>query len=222
MSEQVSLTTSGGHSLSAYLAAPDEGAPRGALVVCQEIFGVNVHIRALVDGFASEGYLAIAPALFDRIRPGIELGYDEENVTEGRKLRTAISWSDAVEDIAAAVDHVAGAGKVGVIGYCWGGTLAWLAACRLKIDAAVCYYGGHIHEHRDEMPGCPVLMHFGEIDQGIPMDQVAAIRGARPEAQVFTYPAGHGFNCDMRSSYEQDSATIAADRTNNFLLEHIG
>ena len=222
MSERISLTTKGGHSLSAYLARPDEGAPRGALVVLQEIFGVNVHIRALADGFANEGYLAIAPAMFDRIQPGIELDYDGADVARGRQLRTKIAWNDAVEDIEAAVAHVAGAGKVGAIGYCWGGTLAWLAACRLKVDAAVCYYGGHIHEHRNETAGCPVLMHFGELDQAIPMNQVAAIREAHPEAQVFTYPADHGFNCDLRESYDQDSATIAADRTNNFLLEHIG
>ncbi|MEM7226722.1 MAG: dienelactone hydrolase family protein [Pseudomonadota bacterium] len=222
MSERVSLTTSGGHSLSAYLATPDEGAPRGALVVCQEIFGVNRHIRAITDGFANEGYLAIAPALFDRVKPDVELGYDEEDVAEGRRLRPQVAWDDAVEDIQAAVEHVAGAGKTGVIGHCWGGSLAWLAACRLGIDAAVCYYGGHIFEHRAETPNCPVLMHFGEIDQAIPMDQVAAIRELHTGAQIFTYPAGHGFNCDLRGSYDQDSATLAADRTNNFLLEHIG
>ncbi|WP_299394066.1 dienelactone hydrolase family protein [Pelagibius sp.] len=221
MGELVSLTATDGHALGAYVARP-EGAAKGGLVVVQEIFGVNAHIRAVTDGFARDGYLAVAPALFDRIRPGIELGYDAEAVAEGRALRPQVPWEATMHDVAAAIGVAAEAGKAGVIGYCWGGSVAWLSACRLSPAAAVCYYGGHIHEFRDEKPACPVMFHFGEEDAGIPLDQAEAVHAAHPDCPFFTYPAGHGFNCDLRGSYHAESAALARQRSLDFLAPLVG
>lgn len=226
MGESVSLTAADGHELAAYVARP-EGPATGGLVVVQEIFGVNAHIRAVADGFARDGYLAVAPALFDRIRPGIELGYEAEAVAEGRALRPQVSWEATMQDVAATIGYAAsmcneGAGKVGVIGYCWGGSVAWLAACRLSPAAAVCYYGGHVYEFRNETPGCPAMFHFGEEDAGIPLDQARAVHDAHPDCPFFTYPAGHGFNCDLRGSYHAESAALARQRSLDFLAPLLG
>jgi len=217
MGETVKLTANDKHSFDAYVARPDD-QPKAGLVIVQEIFGVNQHIRRMADGFAKDGYLAIAPALFDRVERGIELGYDKDDVAAGRAIRAKISWDQAMSDVSAALGFLAGAGKAGVIGYCWGGSVAWLAACRLNPAAAVCYYGGNIHECRNEQPSCPVMFHFGEEDAGIPLDQVKEIGKAHPKQELFTYPgAGHGFNCEMRGSYHADSAAIARERTLAFL-----
>lgn len=222
MGETVTLTANDGHSFDAYVARPAD-QPKAGLVVVQEIFGVNRHIRGVADGFAQDGYLAVAPAMFDRVERGIELGYDKDDIAEGRAIRAKISWDQALSDVAAALGFVAGAGKAGVVGYCWGGSVAWLAACRLNPAAAVCYYGGNIHECRNEKPSCPVMFHFGEEDAGIPMDQVKAIGAAHPKQELFTYPgAGHGFNCEMRGSYHAKSAAIARERTLAFLGRTIG
>jgi len=227
MGETVKLTANDGHSFDAYVARPPEqpltDQPKAGLVIVQEIFGVNVHIRGVADGYAADGYLAVAPALFDRVKPGIELGYDQNDIAEGRGIRGKISFEQALADVSAAMGFVAGAGKVGVIGYCWGGSVTWLAACRLNPAAAVCYYGGNIHEYRNERPTCPVMFHFGEKDAGIPMDQVKEIAKAHPEQELLTYPdAGHGFNCEMRGSYHAESAGIARERTLAFLHRTIG
>lgn len=217
MGEHIGLTAEDGHKLNAYAARPD-GPAKGGLVVVQEIFGVNAHIRAVADGFAAEGYLAVAPALFDRIRPGIELDYDEAGVSEGRALRPEVSWEATVLDVNAAMTLAAGAGKVGVVGYCWGGSVAWLAATRLKPAAAVGYYGGHIHEFASEKPNCPVMLHFGEEDTGIPLANVEVVRAAQPDAAIHLYPgAGHGFNCDLRGSYHAEAAALARRRSLAFL-----
>ncbi len=221
MGETIALTAADGHQFAAYLARPT-GAPKGGLVVCQEIFGVNGHIRSVADGYAEAGYLSVTPALFDRTERGVELGYGADDVTTGRALRGTITWDQAVADVAASLGAVAAGGKLGVVGYCWGGSVAWLAACRLGVAAAVGYYGGQIHDFRDETPGCPVVLHFGEEDGQIPPEHVAAIRAARPEVEVFTYPAGHGFNCDRRGSYHADSAARARDRSLAFFGEHLG
>ncbi|WP_420345115.1 dienelactone hydrolase family protein [Pelagibius sp.] len=221
MGEQVSLTAADGHELAAYVARP-EGSAKGGLVILQEIFGVNAHIRAVAEGFAAEGYMAVAPALFDRVRPGIELGYEADDVAEGRALRPQVSWEATMHDVAAAMGLAAEAGKAGIIGYCWGGSVAWLAACRLSPAAAVCYYGGHIHEFRDEKPACPVMFHFGEEDAGIPLGQARAVRDAHPNCPFFTYPAGHGFNCDLRGSYHAESAALARQRSLEFLAPLLG
>ena len=221
MGEKAQITAGDGHELAAYVARP-QGELHGGLVIVQEIFGVNEHIRAVADGFAAEGFLAVAPALFDRIRPGIELAYDEAGVAEGRALRPQVSWEATVYDVTAAMSLAAEAGAVGVVGYCWGGSIAWLAACRLSPAAAVCFYGGHIHEVRDEAPNCPVMFHFGEQDQGIPLEQAQAVQAAHPDCPFFTYPAGHGFNCDLRGSYHAESADLARRRTLDFLEPLLG
>ena len=221
MGERIDLTAGDGHSLGAYLARP-EGAPKAGLVVVQEIFGVNAHIQAVTEGFAEDGYLAIAPALFDRRERDLELAYDEAGVARGRALRAEIPWDQVELDVAAAVAAAAEAGPASVIGYCWGGSVAWLAACRLPVAAAVGYYGGQIHELREETPRCPVQLHFGEQDAAIPLDEVSEVRRLHPEVEVHLYPAGHGFNCDLRGSYHAESAAGARVRSLAFLGDHLG
>ena len=214
---QETLQAADGHRLAAYRAVP-AGKPRGALVVVQEIFGVNSHIRAVADGYAADGWLAIAPAMFDRVERGIELGYTPADIERGRELKGGCSNDHALLDIAAAVDSVRAAGKVAVIGYCWGGTLAWLAACRQPgLSAAVSYYGGGIGELIDLTPRCPVLAHFGERDASIPLTVPEALRKAHPEVEIHIYPAGHGFNCDQRGSFDAPSAKLARERSLAFL-----
>ena len=214
---QETLQAADGHRLAAYRAVP-AGKPRGALVVLQEIFGVNSHIRAVADGYAADGWLAIAPAMFDRVERGIELGYTPADIERGRELKGGCSNDHALLDIAAAVDTVRSAGKVAVIGYCWGGTLAWLAACRQPgLSAAVSYYGGGIGELIDLTPRCPVLAHFGERDASIPLTVPEALRKAHPEVEIHIYPAGHGFNCDQRGSFDAPSAKLARERSLAFL-----
>ena len=222
MSKAILLQASDGHELAAYVAEP-EGAPRGGIVVIQEIFGINSHIRAVADGFAADGYKAIAPALFDRVERGVELGYDPGSVARGRELKGRMDWDGPLLDIRAAIDALSGL-KTGVVGYCWGGSLAWLAATRLDgVAAAVCYYGGQIKDFRNEPANCPVLMHFGSEDGGIPMDAVVAIRTAQPDIPIHVYEgAGHGFNCDQRASYDDGSAVAARQRTVDFLAKNVG
>jgi carboxymethylenebutenolidase len=217
----VELQAADGHRFAAYVAQPN-GAPRAAIVVVQEIFGVNSHIRAVADGFAADGYLALAPALFDRVEPGVELGYDAAAIARGRALRTACGDAQPLDDIAATIAH-AGGGRVGIVGYCWGGLLAWLAACRLDgLAAAVVYYGGGVPQHASERPRCPVLAHFGESDANIPLDGVRAFGAAQPAVKLHTYAAGHGFNCDQRASYDAAAAKTARERTLAFWRHHLG
>jgi len=218
----VLLTARDRHGFEAFVAEP-AGKPRGALVVVQEIFGVNAHIRGVAEGYARDGYLAIAPALFDRAERHVELGYDSADIQRGAALKAAVNSDDALLDIAAAIAHGAPAGKVGIVGFCWGGLLSWLAACKLDgLSASVPYYGGGMPQHAALAPRCPVLAHFGEQDTHIPLDGVRAFAAARPEVQVHLYPAGHGFNCDQRGSYHAASAQLAHDRTLAFLRQHLG
>lgn len=222
MADTLTLTAEDGHQLAAYIAQP-EGRPKGGVVVIQEIFGVNAHIRATADDYAGQGYLAIAPALFDRVRPGIELGYGENDIAEGREIRGRIRNEDALRDIAAAADAVKSAGRIAAVGYCWGGTLAWLAATRLDgFSAIASYYGGGIGSFAAERPHCRVILHFGETDHAIPLTEVDAVRTAHPELPVHVYPAGHGFNCDHRGSFEPKSAEIARERTLAFFAKQLG
>jgi carboxymethylenebutenolidase len=229
MGEMITLTADDGHRLGAYRAAP-QGAPRGGVVVIQEIFGVNGHIKRVTDGFAADGYLALAPALFDRVEPGFATGYAPQDVERGRAVRAKIGFDTLVIDTAAAVAALArpGAatapvGKIGVVGYCLGGSLAWLAATRIPgLACAVGYYGGAVAEHAGERPRCPVLLHFGETDHAIPPDHWATIRAAHPTVPLHVYPAGHGFNCDERGSYHEPSARLARERTLAFLRQHLG
>ncbi|MGQ0664664.1 MAG: dienelactone hydrolase family protein [Pseudomonadota bacterium] len=223
MGEMIELTASDGHTLGAYRAGP-QGKPRAGLVVVQEIFGVNRHMRGVADGFVADGYAVIAPALFDRVQPGVELGYGEADIAKGRGIREKIAPDKAMLDLAAAQAPLQGAGKIGVVGYCWGGFVAWLAATRLAgFAASVCYYGGSIAAHASEVPRCPVMMHFGDQDAAIPLSDVDQVRAAHPDSlQIFIYPAGHGFNCSERASYDAESARIARRRTLDFFKRYIG
>jgi len=223
MRETLTLTAEDGHSLSAYRAAP-AGPPRGGIVIIQEIFGVNQHIQKVCDGFAAHGYVALAPAVFDRVEPGIMLGYGQEDLERGRGIRGKIDTADMVKDVHAAVRELARAGlTVGVVGYCMGGTIAWLAATRIQgVAAAVGYYGGGIAAAVDERPRCPVLLHFGDADASIPAEQYQRVMAAHPALPVHIYPAGHGFNCDERASYHAPSAALARERTLAFLRQHVG
>lgn len=220
MGEIIQLTTDDGHSLAAYRAMPS-AAPKGGVVIVQEIFGITGHIRRVTDQYAEHGYLAIAPSLFDRVRPGIELDYS--NIDEGRSVMTSLDLDDVVTDINAAVVAVRSAGKVAAIGYCWGGAMADLAACRLDIDAAVAYYGRMIVDWLDEQPKCPAIYHFGASDPLIPQDLIEKISSARVNHPSFVYAAaGHGFNCNERDDFAPRSAQLALDRTLEFLKQHIG
>jgi carboxymethylenebutenolidase len=222
MGKMIELTAKDGHKLAAYVAEAQAKA-KGAIVVIQEIFGVNHHIRAVADRFAAAGYHAVAPALFDRLRPGIELGYGPDDIAEGRDLRTQIKLEDTLHDVQAAIDEAGKRGKVAVVGYCWGGSLAYLAATRLKgLACAIGYYGGMIAEHRKEMVRVPTILHFGETDQSIPMSDVEKVREAHPDMSIFVYPAGHGFSCDERGSYEPKSHELALERTLKFMAEKMG
>jgi carboxymethylenebutenolidase len=216
------LEAADGHSFDLYRAEPP-GRPRGALVIAQEIFGVNGHIRAVCDGYAKDGYLTVAPALFDCVERAVELGYGGDDVARGRELRAPIEIEHALADIEAAAKAVASAGQIGIVGYCWGGTLAWAAATRSRsFAAAVGYYGGGVPGMADERPSCPVMLHFGEHDQSIPMDGVRKVQAAHPELPIHIYPAGHGFNCDQRAAHHPESARLARERTLAFLREHVG
>jgi carboxymethylenebutenolidase len=211
------LTAADGHAFDVYEVRPDDAA--AAIVVIQEIFGVNDHIRSVVDRYASFGYHAIAPALFDRVRPGVELDYDADGVAHGREMAGEIRWEPAMHDLAATVAHVAGTGPVGTVGYCFGGSLAWLSAVELPVTAAVGYYGGQIHSLNDRDPVVPTMLHFGELDSAIPLDQVDEIAKAHPEVDVHVYQgAQHGFNCDARGSFHPLSAAIALGRTLDFFV----
>jgi carboxymethylenebutenolidase len=222
MGQMITLKAEDGHSFGAYRAAPT-GKPKAGIVVIQEIFGVNSHIRKVTDGFAADGYVALAPAIFDRAERGFESGYAPEDIDRGRAIRGKIDIMDMIKDIRAAVGSLKGEGlKVCVVGYCLGGTLAWLAATRSDgVACSVSYYGGGVAETASEKPRCPVLFHFGETDQSIPPDHHAKIRAAHPEIPMHIYPAGHGFNCDARGSYDAASATLARTRTMEFLAKHL-
>jgi carboxymethylenebutenolidase len=208
-----------GHEFRSWLAAPP-GTPRGAVVVIQELFGVKGHIRRMSDSFAAEGYVAIAPSLFDRVRKGIELGYSSSEVEEGMGYAMQLKSEQTMKDLSAAVNVVKHAGRVGVVGYCWGGTQAYLAASELPIACAVAYYGGQIEKHLGRTPKKPVLYHFGERDPHIPPPDVERIRAAHPQGVFHLYPAGHGFNCDERPSYDPTSAALARTRTLEFLAKY--
>lgn len=222
MGEFVKLYAADGHELSTYLALP-QGEPVAALVVIQEIFGVNAHIRSVADGYAKDGFLSVAPALFDRIQPGVELGYEGEDMQTARNMIPKLDFAKAVEDIQAAIDYAAEAsGKsVGVIGYCLGGTLAWLSATRLRPSAVVGYYAGSIGRFATETPTCPVMLHFGKEDTHIPASEVEKVKAAHPEVEIYWYDAGHGFNCEPRASYNPAAAKEARARSVEFLKKRL-
>lgn len=216
------LTAGDGHRLSAYRADPSD-APKGVVVVIQECFGVTPHIRKITDGFAANGYIAIAPHLFDRVKPGIELGYDKEGLAEGTTLMNEVGNDRALGDIQAAIDAVKDAGKVAIVGYCWGGYLAYLSANRTRGAACVIgYYGTGIVDDFREKRKIPTLLHFAENDPLIPFEDVLQFRANRPDVSAYSYPqATHGFNCEDRDSYHPDSAQIALDRTLFWISQYV-
>jgi carboxymethylenebutenolidase len=223
MGQWIELKASDDHEFKAYEAAP-EGEHRGGLVVIQEIFGVNEHIRAVTDGWAAEGYYCIAPSIFDRASPGFDRGYTQEDMEEGRSLVGKIGLDAMMLDVEAARAAAASAGKVGIVGYCLGGSLAWLAATRLEgVAAASCYYGGRIVDSAEEKPRCPVQMHFGEKDQSIPMENVEKVRAHVPSSvEIFTYPAGHAFNRDGGPNWDAGSAERAKARSLELFHKYVG
>ena len=223
MGSHITLTASDGHSFDAYRADP-AGTPKGGIVVIQEIFGVNSHIRAVADSYAEQGYVAIAPAMFDRLEKNFETGYEPDDIELARGLMDRVSVDDGILDLTATVAKLKEDGlKIGVVGYCWGGSMTWLAATRIDgVAAGSSYYGGFVSNHLDEAPRCPVIFHFGEIDQSIPMEKVEQVKAGLPDQKTFVYPAGHGFNCDHRGSYDAESAALATERTLALFAEHVG
>jgi len=221
MAQEISIPTED-TSISAYEAKP-QGACRGGLILLQELFGVNSHIRRVADGYAADGYHVIAPALFDRAEKNVQLGYQEADMARGRELRATVSWEQALQDVAATRALFAPDIKVAVLGYCWGGAIAWRAATHLDgLSAAVSYYGGGIGGFIDEVPRCPVQCHFGEKDHVIPLTDVDRLKQAHPQSvEVYVYPAGHGFNCDERGSFDAESAATARARVLAFLQRHL-
>jgi len=218
----ITLTASDGFKLGAYRAEP-QGKPKGGIVVIQEIFGVNHHIRAVADRFAALGYVAVAPQVFDRIQPNFESGYTPDEIAHARTFIPKIDWGKMLLDTQAAIDNVKPAGKVGIVGYCMGGSIAFLAGAKLSgLSAAVGYYGGTIAKNADEKPKVPTLLHFGDQDQSIPMSDVEIVKQKRPDCEIHVYNAGHGFSCDERGSYNEAAHKAAWDRTVPWFAKNVG
>jgi carboxymethylenebutenolidase len=232
MADFINLTSSDGFTFPAYVAQP-KGKPVGAVVVLQEIFGINAHIREVTQGYADKGYLAVAPSTFHRVKQGVEMGYTGDDMTAGIALKAAVEELPApgvMPDIQAAIDYAAKqldgdkSGKVGVVGFCWGGLLTWRAASLLSgISAAVPYYGGGMTQPQEvaRKPKCPVLCHFGEQDQSIPVDGARAFASAHPEVESHFYAANHGFNCDHRATFDAKASALARERTLAFFGKHL-
>jgi carboxymethylenebutenolidase len=220
MGQFTTIMARDGHEFQAWLAPPP-GRPRGAVLVLQEIFGVNAHIRKVTDGFAADGYTAIAPALFDRVHRGIELNYTPADTELAKGYLKQLQPQQTLKDIAAALAVVRNSGRAGTVGYCWGGTLAYLAACQLPLACAVVYYG-KVTSVLKQKPRCPVMYHFGNEDKSITPADVAAVRAAYPDAPLYSYDgAGHGFNCELRDSYNPQAAALARSRTVEFLGRYL-
>ncbi|RCS29954.1 dienelactone hydrolase family protein [Rhodanobacter denitrificans] len=211
MGQHINIPTSRTQCIGGYLAQP-QGKPKGGIVVIQEIFGVTAHIRRVADGFAGHGYVAIAPAFFDHLESGVELAYDQAGMNKGRQLIGELGLERALEDVASAAESIASAGRIGTVGYCWGGTVALLAALRLGLPS-VSYYGARNLPFLHETPRAPVMFHFGEKDRSIPPEMVAKHREALPQMELFTYPADHAFNRDGSAPYHEASAKLALQRT---------
>ena len=211
---KITLNCKDGFELGAYEASPAD-APQGAIVVIQEIFGVNSHIQSVVNDYAQEGFYAIAPAIFDRIERDIQLGYEEVDMNTGIELAfQKLKMKQTLEDLQSTIDHAGQIGKVGVVGYCFGGLLTWLSSCDLTdVSAASAYYGGGIPDNAEMTPSCPIILHFGEQDTHIPMASVMEFQKKQPDLNVYVYNADHGFNCDQRGSYDPSAAALAKDRT---------
>ena len=222
MGEQRQLRAIDGFTFGAYEARP-EGTAKGAILVVQEIFGVNNHIREVCDGYAQAGYVALAPQIFDRVERDVELRYDDAGMTAGVGIaRGKLDIADTLKDLQASIEDLSRHGKVGVVGYCFGGLLTWLAACDLDgVACASSYYGGGVVGEIERSARCPVIMHFGELDAHIPMSDVAQIDAALPDVTVYSYNADHGFNCDHRESFNAEAAAQAKERSLSFFAEHL-
>jgi carboxymethylenebutenolidase len=219
----IELKAADGHKLAAYRAEP-AGKARGGVVVIPEIFGVNRHIKSVADGYATDGYLVIAPAMFDRAQRGYDTGYSQPEIQAGVAIMQKLEWKHTMQDAAAAIEAAKSAGKVGIVGYCWGGTVAWVAAARLAgLACSVPYYGGGMPGFIGEKPKCPTMCHFGELDQSPTLEQSKAIARAHPEITAHFYPgAAHGFNCDQRASFNPAASKLARERTLEFFRKHLG
>jgi carboxymethylenebutenolidase len=216
-----SLDAVDGHKIECYFASPASGSAKGGIVVIQEIFGLTDHVKQVVDGYAAAGYQAVAPAMFDRIEPGIVLDYAQ--VEKGIECVMQLERANCITDVHIGVTAVRAAGRIGVVGYCWGGAIAYLAACELTLAGVVSYYGGQIGNYLDKVPACPMMYHFGEKDAHIPPESIEAIKQVNPEGIYHLYAdADHGFNCNDRDSYHQPSATLALERSLEFFDEHVG
>jgi len=223
LGKHVALTASDNFKLGAYRADP-AGTAKGGIVLIQEIFGVNHHIRAVCDRLAGEGYAALAPAVFDRQQPNFECGYSPDEIANARKFVANPDWGAMLRDVQAAIDELKKSGPVAIMGFCMGGTISFLAASKLTgLSAAVCYYGGQIAKNADQKPKIPTQMHFGENDASIPMSDVELIKQKRGgDCEIYVYPgAGHGFNCEERGSYNEAAAKVARDRSVAFLNKHL-
>jgi carboxymethylenebutenolidase len=223
MGTKIKVTAEDGHQFEAYVAESASPA-RGAIVLIQEVFGVNSHIRLVADSYATQGFHVIAPALFDRVQRNLELDYPPTDAKQGMTAITQIGLETALKDVAASISHARSQWpglKVGVLGFCLGGSLGWLAATRLNPAAVVCYYGGQISKHATEVPRCPVMMHFGAKDPHIGPEQIETIRQAHPELPLFVYDAGHGFNCDQRKDFDPPSSKLARERTLEFFGKYL-
>lgn len=217
MDDFIKVTASDGHILDVYLAQA-QGSPKGGIVLIQEIFGINSHMKSVADQYASEGYLVGAPSLFDRVESNIRLCYNSDDVVHGKELKESVGNKNPLLDIQATLNIVKSAGKVAVIGYCWGGTLTWLSACQVPgFSAAVSYYGGGIGALAFMQPKCPTIFHFGENDHAIPLMDINTLKSAQPKCSIYLYPAGHGFNCEQRDGFHSSSSKIALERT----IEHL-
>ena len=222
MGQDINLTASDGFKLGGYRADP-AGTPKAAIVVIQEIFGVNHHIRSVCDRLAAAGYVAIAPSIFDRITPNFQCGYTPDEVANARKFVANPDWAAMLRDTQAAIDAVQDVGPVGIIGFCLGGSVAFVAATRLSgLKAAIGYYGGAVVRFADETPKVPTQLHFGEKDAGIPLTDVETVKAKRPDVEVFIYPgAQHGFHCDERPSYDKASSDFAWPSSIEFFAKHL-
>ena len=225
MGQNITLKASDGHELQAYRADP-AGKPKGCMIVLQEIFGVNHHIRAVADRIAANGYLAVAPCMQDRAQRGFEVGYTPPEIEQGRNMRGKVKNEDSLKDLRAAFDYLKAqnAGKIGAVGYCWGGSLAWMAATEIDgLACAISYYGGEVANTADKQAKCPVMFHFGEKDASIPLDKVELIKQKQPNHPLYVYKdAGHGFSCDERGSFHPASHELALSRSKEYAAKYIG
>jgi len=223
MGKFIELTASDGHKLAAYIAEPS-GKARGGVVVIPEIFGVNSHIKQTADGYAADGYRAVSPAMFDRAQRNYDTGYSAPEIEAGRAIMAKLDMQKSMLDVQAAIAEAAKGGKVGIVGYCYGGTVTWVAAAQAKgLACAAPYYGGGMPGYIKEQPKVPTMCHFGELDQSPTLAQAKEIVAAHPSITAHFYAgAGHGFNCDQRGSWNAEAAKLARSRTVEFFRKHLG